>query len=371
MKARIVVIIIPLLLLAGCGIPFNRPAVGPGGTIAFFLDKSGEYHFMPRAGTLVLLNDGCLSTVTGVKAIGDCGAVSWSRDGDELVFVDTEPGDWGVPVAWMIDIVAVQTGSEMTMLMRSESPLISPAFTPTGNITYINVDDEGNGHLFLHDRIERVTYPLLSDVLSYRPAKSGPELWVIKKSDEGSLSMGHLIRYDPETGDEDEIARFFLGGDMGETLLLFPASFLWDVDPSGTRIALTLFDQALISPALDNQDTSLYLINADENTAIRISTRGIAPAFSPDGEHLAYIGAEDGENQAAFIYNCSTQVRKKVPVTDATAGLFWIDAEHLGLIAKQQTEDSLEPSSMSDEETEDSYYLLVFDLKTGRVVPLM
>ena len=372
MKARIVFIIIPLLLLAGCGIPFNRPAVGPNGTIAFFLDESGAYHFMPRRGTLVLLNNGQLNTVTGVKTTGDCGAVSWSRDGNELVFVDTKPGDWGIPAEWMINIAAAQTNSQVTVVTRSGTPLISPAFTPTGNVTYMAVDDDGNGHLYLYDRIEEVTYPLLSDALSYRPAKSGPELWVIKRSDEGSLSMGHLVRYNPETGDEDEVAEFFLGGDMEEAFLLFPAPFLWDVDPSGRYIALTLFDQALVTPELDNQDTSLYLIDVDENAATRISTRGIAPAFSPDGEHLAYIGSEDGKTQSAIIYTRSTQERIKVPATDEVAGVFWIDAGHLGLIMREQTESSLgaEPGDMSDEEA-DSYYLLSFDLGTGTISPLI
>jgi len=375
MKARIVLLIIPLLLLAGCGIPFNRPAVGPDGTIAFFLDKSGRYHLMPQAGTLVLLRDGGLSTVTGVKTIGDCGGVSWSPDGTELVFVDTELGDWQLPVAWKIEVTGVQTASETGTIASSDSPLIAPAFTPEGNVTYIEVDDDGNGHLFLYDRIEDVTYPLLDGVLSYRPAKSGPELWVIKESVEGALSMGHLIRYDPETGDEDEVASFFLGGGMRETLLLFPPSFLWDIDPSGEHIILTLFDQALITPELDNQDTSLYLINTDDNTATRISTRGIAPAFSPDGAFIAYIGSENGEDQDTFLYDCATQIQKKVPLADSTAGLFWIDAEHLGLVMEQRTEVSQQPGTedaeMPAEEPESSYYLLSFDLATGEVTPLL
>ncbi len=356
MKLRLLLVVVPLLFLFGCGIPFNRPAVGPDGAIAFFLDKLGSYNFLPEGGTLTLITkDGPLQ-IPGVKAEGDCGAISWSRDGTELAFVDTELGDWQLPSAWKIEITGVQTDSKAVTLVSSDSPLIGPAFTPEGNVTYIEVDDDGNGHLFLYDRVEEVTYPLLDRVLSYRPARSGPHLWVIRESEEGALSMGHLIRYDPETGDEDEIAGFFLGGGMGETLLLFPAPFLWDIDPSGEYIVLTLFDRALITPETDDQDTSLYLINVGEDTAIRISTRGIAPAFSPDGAFIAYIGSENGEEQDTFLYDCSTRTQKKIPNTYSTVGLFWIDRTRLGLI--RETEDK-------------NYHLFAFDLETGEVSPIL
>ncbi len=375
MKARFLLAVVPLLFLIGCGIPFNRPAVGPDGTTAFFLDKFGSYDFLPESGTLTLIKGDETIQIPGAKAAGDCGAISWSRDGTELVFVDTELGDWQLPVAWRIEVTGVQTDSKAVTLVDSDSPLIDPAFTPEGNITYIEVDDEGNGHLFLYDRIEEVTYPLLDSVLSYRPARTGPHLWVIKISDEGALSMGHLIQYDPETGNEDEIASFFLGGGMAETFLLFPASFLWDIDPSGEYIALTLFDQALIAPKLDNQDTSLYLINADENTATRISTRGIAPAFSPDGAFIAYIGSENGEDQDTFLYDRLTQTQKKIPLTYSTVGLFWIDAGHLGLIVEKQAEASpqigTDQPNMGTEETDTGYSLLIFDLETGEVAPII
>ena len=90
-------------------------------------------------------------------------------------------------------------------------PFNIPAVGPDGNITYLGVDNDGNGHLFLYDRVEDVTYPLLDDVLSYRPARDGESLWVIKKSAEGNLSLGHLLDYDPKSGDSYEIASFFIG----------------------------------------------------------------------------------------------------------------------------------------------------------------
>ncbi len=372
MKVRIVSIIIPLLLLAGCGIPFNRPAVSPDGTIAFFLDRSGTYDFLPEGGTLTLIKGGEVLQIPGAEAVGDCGGVSWAPDGKELVFVDTDLGDWQLPIAWRIKVTRVQTDSVAATLISSGSPLIGPTFTPEGNITYIEMDDNGYGHLFIYDRVEGVTYPLLDNVLSYRPAKSGSYLWVIKESEEGSLRMGHLIRYEPETSNEEEIASFYLGGRMDETLLLFPAPFLWDIDPSGKYIALSLFDQAVITPEVDTQDTSLYLIDVKDDSATRISTRGIAPAFSPDGKHLAYIGSEDGKSQTTFIYDCFTQEQKKVPVTDSTVGLFWIGTGQLGLIMEEQTGSSLEaaPSDTHNEEG-DNYYLLKFDLKAGEVTPLL
>jgi hypothetical protein len=373
MKTRIALLIILLLALAGCGIPFNIPDIGPDGTIAFFVDESGNYDFMPEGGTLTLLKGDELLQIPEVKAEGGCGAISWSRDGTEIVYVDTETGEWGMPSKWLVQVVEVQNPSEVTTIADSDIPVINPAFTPDGDITYLQVDDDGIGHLIMYDRAEAVANSLLENVLSYRPARSDSRLWVIRKTVEGSLAMGHLEQYDPELGDSNEIASFYLGVDQEETLLLFPAAFLWDVSPDGKNIALTLFDQALITPETEDAPPSLYLINTDEESASRIAGLGLAPAFSPDGSQIAYIGSEDveEEEQAAFLYNPLTWEKTKIPATADTFSIFWIDSTHLGMVMEKLAPEVSGEGDEEMEEAETYYCIISYDIVTGEVTTLI
>jgi len=353
MKLRIF-LLLALVFLAGCGFPFNQPAVGPGGTIAFFLDETGVYDLLPEGGTLVLLNEGGLTRLERATAIGICGAIAWSRDGEELLFIEAEPGEWGVPVAWKLRLANVQTDSETVTLFTSEEPIIAPAFTPEGNITYLGLDEEGYGHLVLYDRSEEVRYPLLSDVLSYRPA-SGSNLTVIQATDEGSLRLAHVLTYEPNSGEMNEIASFYLSQEMGETLSLLPALFLWDVDSSGQHLALALYDQVLIAPEVGVDGPSLYLLDTVEETGERIAAMGVAPNFSPDGSLLAYIGSENEEEQAVYLYDRQTDEITRIRGSDSISTLFWIDQETLGLIL----------------EVEEGYRLMKVLLGTGELTPLL
>jgi len=353
MKLRIL-LLLALVFLAGCGFPFNQPAVGPDGAIAFFLDETGAYDLLPTVGNLVLLRDGALISLEGVTVAGESGALAWSADGEELLFIETEAGEWGMPDVWNLRLTGVQTDSEAVTLLRSEMPIIAPAFTPEGNITYLRFDEEGYGHLVLYDRSEEVSYPLLSDVLSYRPA-SGSNLTVIQATDEGSLRLAHVLTYEPNSGEMNEIASFYLSQEMGETLSLLPALFLWDVDSSGQHLALALYDQVLIAPEVGVDGPSLYLLDTVEETGERIAAMGVAPNFSPDGSLLAYIGSENEEEQAVYLYDRQTDEITRIRGSDSISTLFWIDQETLGLIL----------------EYEEGYNLLSYDLSTREFSPLL
>ncbi|HCP31822.1 TPA: hypothetical protein DIT45_00975 [Candidatus Acetothermia bacterium] len=353
MKLRIL-LLLALVFLAGCGFPFNQPAVGPDGAIAFFLDETGVYDLLTEEGTLVLLYKGGLTRLERATAIGICGAIAWSRDGEELLFIEAEPCALGIPVAWKLRLANVQTDSETVTLFASEEPILTPAFTPEGNITYLRFDEEGYGHLVLYDRSEEVSYPLLDDVLSYRPA-SGSNLMVIQVTNEGSLRLAHVLTYEPNSGEMNEIASFYLSQKMVETLSLLPALFLWDVDPSGQHLALALYDQVLIAPEVGVDGPSLYLLDTAEETGERIAAMGVAPSFSPDGSLLAYIGSENEEEQAVYLYDRQTDESTRIRGSDSISTLFWIDQETLGLII----------------EVEEGYDLLAYDLSTRESSPLL
>jgi len=355
MKSRILLLAL-LVLLTGCGLPFNRPAIGPNGTIALFLDEEGAYNLLPTGATLALVEDGALTRLEAVTTAGDAGALAWSPDGKELVYLETESGYWGDPFSWTLWVTEVEPSGEPAMLLYSEEAIIDPAFTPEGDITYLHVDEEATGHLMRYSRETDEHTQLLEGILSYRPARSGSTLTIIRGTDEGALRTAHVATYDPSTGRIEEIASFFLGGEMEETLLLFPACFLWDIDCTGRWLALALFDQVLITPEVEVDGPSLYLIDVEQEMAERLTTRGVAPTFSPDGTLLAYIGSVEEDTNAAFLFDLETWNTRRVPESEGAATLFWIDQETLGLAFESEDE---------------TYRLVAYFLGTRELRPLL
>jgi len=82
---------------------------------------------------------------------------------------------------------------------------------------------------------------------------------------------------------------------------------------------------------------------------------GVAPSFSPDGSLLAYIGSENEEDQAAYLYDRQTDEITRIRGSDSISTLFWIDQETLGLIL----------------EVEEGYRLMKVLLGTGELTPLL
>jgi len=355
MKSRILLLAL-VVLLTGCGLPFNRPAIGPNGTIALFVDGEGAYNLLPSGASLALVEDGALTRLEAVTTAEDAGALAWSPDGKELVYLETESGSWGQPISWTLWLTGIETDSQPITLLHSEEAIIDPAFTPEGDITYLRVDEEATGHLMRYSREIDAHIQLLEGVLSYRPARSGSTLTIIRGDDEGALRTAHVATYGPSTGRIEEIASFFLGGEMEETLLLFPACFLWDIDSSGRWLALALFDQVLIAPEVEVDGPSLYLIDVEQETAERLTTRGVAPTFSPDGALLAYIGPVEEDTNAAFLFDLETWNTSPIPESEGAAALFWIDQDTLGLAL--ESEDG-------------TYRLVVYVPGTGELRPLL
>jgi len=355
MKSRILLLVL-VVLLTGCGLPFNRPAIGPDGTIALFLDEEGAYNLLPSGASLALVEDGTLTRLEAVATAGDAGALAWSPDGKELVFLETESGSWGLPISWTLWLTGIEADSQPAMLLHSEEAIIDPAFTPEGDITYLRVDEEATGHLMRYSRSTNTHIQLLEGVLSYRPARSGSTLTIIRAGDEGALRTAHVVTYDPGTGRIEEIASFFLGGEMEETLLLFPACFLWDIDSSGRWLSLALFDQVLITPQVEVDGPSLYAVDVEQEMAERLTTEGVAPTFSPDGMLLAYIGPVEEDTNLAFLFDLETWNTSRVRGSEGAAALFWIDEDTLGLALESKDE---------------TYRLVAYVPGTGELRPLV
>ena len=347
------------LLLSGCGFIFNQPLVGPDGTTALFIGDDGTYSMLPEGDChLVLLRDGKLVHLDNVASNGDSGVLDWSSDGSEVLFIDTEQDEYGQPIAWNVRLSGVQSDSQPVTLFRTEEIILAPTFTSSGNITYLSLKDDADlSQLMLYDRTEETHTVLQNDVISYRRLNWDGMLVIISQTAEGSLKLAHISFYDLETGKKEEVASFFLAQGMEDTLFLLPASFLWDIAPEGNYVAMSIYDQALITPQMDDNDEepALYLIDANEMSAYKVADFGVIPAFSPDGSVLSYVGSK-GDIPVVYLYDIETQETRNLDSTTGVVTLFWIDDQTLGFTIE-----------IGDE----NYKLMKVSVPTGEVTPLI
>ena len=143
-------------------------------------------------------------------------------------------------------------------------------------------------------------------------------------------------------------------------LFLLPPSFLWDVTPADKLVAISIYDQSLITPQMDDSDDqpTLYLIDRNEESAHKVAGSGVVPAFSPDGSVLSYIAATGEAADVPVIYRYDVENHES-RLLDGTIGaltLFWIDNETLGFTL---------------ESGDDTYKLMQVSLTTGKITPLL
>ncbi len=349
-------------LLSGCGFIFNQPLVGPDGTTAVFINGDGTYSMLPEGDChLALLRNGQVVHRPNVSSNGDSGVLDWSADGSEILFVETEQDEYGQPVAWNVRISGVQSDSVPVTLFRTEDLILSPMFTKDGDVTYLDLKDDSDlPILTLYDRTEGTNTILRDDVISYRRSGWDGTLLIISQTTEGSLKLAHVSSYSIATGQVEEVASFFLSKEMEEVIFLLPAQFLWDVSPTDRCVAISIYDQALITPQVEsrNDQPALYLINPDQEGAHKVSDAGVVPAFSPDGDLLSYIGAtgEKSDVPVIYLYDMGRQESRALDNTIGASSLFWIDDGTLGFTI---------------EDKDDTYRVMKVSLASGEVAQLL
>ncbi|MEA3238326.1 MAG: hypothetical protein U9Q94_00860 [Candidatus Bipolaricaulota bacterium] len=363
MKTRYLLMLVVVgLLLSGCGFVFNQPLVGPDGTIALFIGDDGAYMMLPEGDChLALMRDGEVVHRNSVSSNGDSGVLDWSADGSKILFIETEQDEFGQPIAWNVLISGVQSDSQPVRLFRSEDIILAPQFTSEGNITYLDLEDDKDlPKLMLYDPSQEEYAVLKDDVISYRRLGWDGMFITISQTAEGSLKLAHISSYDATTGTTEEIGSFFLSQGMEDVLFILPAAFVWDVAPSGDYIALSLYEQVLITPQMEdnNEEPPLYIIDRGEDSAYRVSDRGLVPAFSMDGSLLSYIGAtgENNDIPVVILYDLETHEEQVLDGTIGAATQFWIDNKTLGFAIELGN---------------DSYKLMKVTLPTGEVTQLL
>ncbi len=336
------VLALGVVLLSGCGFIYNQPLVRSDGTIAFFIGNEGTYSILPEGDChLALVENGRIARLQNVASSGDSGVLDWSIDGSEILFIETEEDELGQPISSAIYSSGVQTDSRPIELFHTQDSVLWCSFTENGDIAYLSLDSDSDiGRLRLYSKMEKRHSVLKDNIISYKRLGWDGTLGIISQSVEGPLKMGKLSTYNPLTAEEYEIASFFLSEDMEGSLLILPAWFLWDVSSDRKRAVISVYENALVTPYLENADElpTLYLIDNQEDCAYKVADYGILPSFSPDGKLMSYLAPTSLEDDTPvlYLYDYEFQEARALENTIGANTSFWIDSSTLGFTRENE-----------------------------------
>jgi len=354
MKLRALLLALPLFL-SGCLFSLNQPVLGPAGDSALFLADDGAYSLFAEAGTLRILKGSEFVSIPAATLSGPGGVLDWSPDGDRILYATLNEGaDFG-EYAWTLWRVDASPDAAPEVVLRTNAGLARAAFAADGRILVLRIVGESFGLLERLDPATGILEPVADDVISFRLGTDRETLTLIVGETVATLALAHVVRVAGGTNARVELASFVLNEQTLSVYSLLSHSLLWDVDPSGRFVALSVYDQVLVSPAYEDEVTALYLIDTQEATSLRLARTGIAPSFSPDGNSLVYLTSDDGALSYAAVRELTTGATTRVAGSEGAAACSWLGP---GVLA------------VAFEASDDRYRLVRVDLETGEATVL-
>ena len=336
--------------LTGCLFSLNHPILAPDGTLAVFLNPDGTYSLFPEEGILHLLREGEWMEVPAATLSDTCALLAVSPNGAEYLYLELQSGELFDPTTSLIYRVAASQDAIPRLLLETERLIVKVEWTKE-DILLLMFGDEDLGVLEAMNPETGELRLLFDELLSFEWIEPSDQLILIGADPDGEIGIGHIGRWDPLQDDGEELGTFVLTEATMEAFTTMPHSFFWDASPDGEWMALALFDQSLIEPAADVLAPAIYLIDLEFDTAERVATGGLIPAFSPDAAWLAYVGTDDGIVGRVLLRDPLTSETTVVPGTEGVESVFWIASDRLGV---------------TFEEGEDRSRLVEIDLASGR-----
>ncbi len=375
------------IALGGCSPNVPNPiAVGPG-TLALLLDEEGHYHpWMGKPGE-IYLTDGRGSFLQ--RLLGTENPIGWLRfspDNSKLLYVSAEEyrqvegKDYVVVQVWGLRLHDLRTQTE-SLLVEGKEKISAPSFSPRGERVAYLLEESQTPSFKLH----------VLDFASRKEAILGTEegegyVWGYRWSSDGrGLLMLHSpVEDSADQGEDEKYLRLFAELELWDLMdldypggegLLYTLAPLWSMDPwpgeggldwspDGRWVALET-----IAPLFGNDGSpfsQLYLIEFNNELTEIESARLLAegahfPAFSPQGDRLAFIGGpelrylfnRDGEGSSEerclYLSEPASGEPRRIAGPGMLAGPFWLSEEELGYV----------------EQVDESYKIWVLDLKSG------
>ncbi len=304
-----------LLALSGCLLGPNMVLEGPDGLMALVLEDDGAYEMLPEGGALWLLEaDGTPKRM--LLSLGeekDARAVDWTREGDALLVLLSDVGEFGFPEMWRL--IHLPLDGEPVELLVSEDPIMSARFGDGGEVLFTLAEDEGVSLIGLDPELgeERL---LAEDVLAFHRWDGG--LYV--------LGTDGVLRQ--EDGEELPLQTQCLGEDCDFGMSLWPSLYL-DVSPDGRYVAIVLEQEPrLLLPEAEGEP-ALYLVDLETSMVTYLATPGLCPSFASDGSALAFISEPPDGPEQVYIYDLTLGYTSALEETEHAA---WVRWEESGLV---------------------------------------
>ena len=333
----------------------NQPVIGPDGTAAMFLGEDGEYNLVLEQGTIHLFKDGESTALPLTATSESCAILDWNSESQEFLYVEYEVGEWLESGPSTLYRVAADPASGPVVVHTSELTIRDAEFRADGRIVLLEQGDEITGTLSLLDPATGEMDEVSDAIFGFRQDANRETLYLFAIDEQSLTSIGVIGPWEPDSDGSEPLAVFLLSAGMLESFLLVDDEFFWDIDPSGSYVALALYDNVMVAPKVDEEVPTLLLIKDGERLT-QIAEIGYMPVFSPDGRYLAYMGSEDGQTGQALLYELRTFEKYPVPGTQGATTCFWMANDQLGV---------------AFESDDDDYRVMVYNFNTGELIRLI
>lgn len=359
---------IVLIIATGCWPMPNRISVSPDGLFALTMpdETDGSYEALPPRGRIWLIDSATGRVQTALTAGENLSWATFSPDGNELLYVDSPSFDLQqiltgtISHPWRLMLFDRQDKTQTELLSGDRGFLWGPTFSPDGRtIAYYRGDGESRLGLYIFDRDARherlVKLVQDGESLSYAPYGPGP-LWTPDGQGLFVFGVEQILPEETLPGPEEitsETIRVFSGRlamvsiacGCEQRLMrgffpLLPVPLFLIASPDGQKLYVNGYDRTFsISPT---ERVNLYEIAVEtEEQTVLYDGGGIAlaPALSPDGEHLLFtvIVPEEPLKADLYLLDLTSPAPARRLTDDGRSGFgFWLSHEEIGFLRLRQ-----------------------------------
>jgi len=263
MRTRALLLIIPLFL-TGCLFSTNHPLVGPDGTAVVFLSEDGEYSLYLEQAMIHLLRDSDLIPLPLTAVSGPGEVLDWTPDGLEFLYVQYKMSEWLEPLSSTLYRVAPEPEAMPAVVYTSELSIRDAAFRADGQIAVLEHGDDTAGTLSILDPETGELEEVSDAVLGFRQDADRETLYLLAVDEESVVTVGVVGPWEPANDGSEPLAVFVLSGGMLDGFYMLDDEFFWDIDPQGHDVALSLYDNVMVSPLVDEEIPSLFFVENGE-----------------------------------------------------------------------------------------------------------